>query len=226
MRTVFTLGLLGLSATAWAQDEEKKNARNFENEVVREVVRGYYLKADIGTTIYMNTYGITRTSGQPLLSGVMSLNLGLGSDFIDKERFSAAWEVQFGQGLFNGPLLDELLQLPGLKLEGDIHTLSATAAVEVSTYLTRRFSLGVRGGGGVMVIPLLMDPTYYEADVVSQFGTPANVHEGPLPMGLFGPTIEYYTKLSHFSVGVNVDATYVVGFDLGISPFGYMKYTF
>ena len=66
----------------------------------------------------------------------------------------------------------------------------------------------------------------YEADVVSQFGIPANVHEGPLPMALFGPTIEYYTKLSHFSVGVDVDVTYVIGFDLGISPFGYMKYTF
>lgn len=227
MRSVLALGLLGLSTASFAQDEERKNARNFDNEVVREVVRGYYLKADIGTTIYMNTYSLRQTSGAPMLTGVMSLQLGLGSDFIDKERFSAAWEVQFGQGLFNGPVLDELLAIPGLKVEGDIHTLSATAAVEVSTYLTRRFSLGVRGGGGVMVIPLLMDDTYYTSDVVAQFGgVRANVHEGPLPMVLFGPTIEYYTKLSHFSIGADVDVSYVIGFDLGVSPFGYLKYTF
>lgn len=226
MRSVFVFGLLGLTTAAFAQDDERKNARNFENEVVREVVRGYYLKADIGTTIYMNTYPIRRDSGAPLLSGVMSLNLGLGSDFIDKERFSAAWEVQFGQGLFNGPLLDEIKSLPGLKIEGDIHTLSATAAVEVSTYVTRRFSIGARGGAGVMVVPLLMDEAYYTEEVVSVFGQTAPVHDGPLPMVLVGPTIEYYTKLSHFSIGADVDVSYVIGFDLGISPFGYMKYTF
>lgn len=226
MRSVAALGLLGLSTASFAQDEEKRNARNFDNEVIREVVRGYYFKADIGTTIYMNTYPIRRETGQGLLAGVMSLNLGLGSDFIDKERFSAAWEIQFGQGLFNGPLLDELVRLPGLKLEGDIHTLSATAAVEVSTYLTRRFSIGVRGGGGVMVIPLLMDETYYQSDVLAPFGGASTVHDGPLPMVLGGPTIEYYTKLSHFSIGADVDVSYVIGFDLGISPFGYLKYTF
>jgi hypothetical protein len=43
---------------------------------------------------------------------------------------------------------------------------------------------------------------------------------------LLGPTIEYYTKLSHFSVGMDLDVTYVLNFDLGISPLGYLKYTF
>ncbi len=227
MRSVLALGLLGLSTASFAQDEEKRNARNFDNEVIREVVRGYYLKADIGTTIYMNTYPIRRETGQGLLAGVMSLNLGLGSDFIDKERFSAAWEVQFGQGLFNGPLLDEVKSLPGLKLEGDIHTLSATAAIEVSTYLTRRFSIGVRGGGGVMVVPLLMDEAYYQSEVVNVVpSTGATVHDGPLPMVLGGPTIEYYTKLSHFSIGADADAQIIIPHAIGAVYTGYLKYTF
>jgi hypothetical protein len=229
---VLAVGLLALSTAALAQEDEgegeRRNARNFENEVVREVVRGYYLKADIGTTIYMNTYSVRREDNSPLLAGVMSLQLGLGSDFIDRERFSAAWEVQFGQGLFNGPLLDELLRLNNLVVEGDIHTLSGVATVEVSTYVTRRFSIGGRGGGGVMYAPLLMKEEFYLGPdgPVGTFGTPAKLHEGPLPMVVVGPTLEYYTKLSHFSIGVDVDVAYIIGFDLGISPYGYMKYTF
>jgi hypothetical protein len=41
-----------------------------------------------------------------------------------------------------------------------------------------------------------------------------------------GPTIEYYTKLSHFSIGVDVDVYYVINFDLAVAPAGFLKYTF
>jgi len=41
-----------------------------------------------------------------------------------------------------------------------------------------------------------------------------------------GLTFEYYTKLSHFSVGADIDAMYIVNFDLGISPTAYLKYSF
>ncbi|MEQ1502400.1 MAG: adventurous gliding motility protein CglE [Myxococcota bacterium] len=241
MGTKFMVGLLAgfvvaTESVAFAQDDldepkateasGRKNARDFENEVVREVVRGYYLKADIGSTIYMNTHGVVTPSGNSLLSGVMSLSLGLGGEFIDKERFSAAWELQFGQGLFNGPRSEELQLMAGSPIEGDIHTMTGTAVLEFSTYFTRRFGLGGRIGGGVLYAPLLMGRTRYEEDIVSVWGAPARLHEGPAPMIVFGPTIEYYTKLSHFSVGVDVDVTYVIGFDLGVAPLGYLKYTF
>jgi hypothetical protein len=57
-------------------------------------------------------------------------------------------------------------------------------------------------------------------------GAGAAVHNGPLPVVAGGPTIEYYTKLSHFSLGLDVDVQYVINLDLGISPYGYLKYTF
>ncbi|MEO1576985.1 MAG: hypothetical protein AAFU65_18720, partial [Pseudomonadota bacterium] len=41
-----------------------------------------------------------------------------------------------------------------------------------------------------------------------------------------GGTFEYYTKLSHFSIGADVDLVIVPGFDTGINPSGYLKYTF
>jgi hypothetical protein len=225
---------LATSVPAFAQDEEgegegddgaRRSARDFEGEVVREVVRGFYMKANIGSTVYFNTHNVrVQGSTAPLLSGVMSLELGIGSEFIDQERFSAAWEVQFGQGLFNGPRIDQITLVAPL-LQGDIHTFSATGAVEMSTYVSRRLGLGLRAGGGVMVIPLLMGEEGYQ-EIVAGWGAVARLHEGPMPMVLFGPTLEYYTKLSHFSVGIDVDATYVIGFDLGVSPFGYLKYTF
>lgn len=228
-------GSLTQGSVAFAQDLDsdsdkpeskgKREARDFETEVVREVVRGYYLKADIGTTAYLNTHGVVPPQGGSLLSGVMSLSLGLGGDFIDKERMSAAWEIDFNQGLFNGPPLEVLPAISPL-LEGDIHTFSGAATIEVSAYVSRRFGIGGRAGGGVMVAPLLMGEAKYNEDIVTAWGSPAKLHEGPLPLVVGGPTIEYYTKLSHFSVGVDIDVSYVIGFDLGVSPYGYMKYTF
>jgi hypothetical protein len=41
-----------------------------------------------------------------------------------------------------------------------------------------------------------------------------------------GPTFEYYTKLSHFSAGIDVDVFYAIGFDLGLNATGNLKYTF
>lgn len=225
--------LLWVALPAFAQDldEEqpeasgRKRARDFEGEVVREVVRGYYLKADLGTTVYLNTHGVRPPGGGSLLSGVMSMTLGIGGEFIDKERISAAWEIDFNQGLFNGPRYEELTAIAPL-LEGDIHTFAGFATVEVSGYVSRRFGIGGRAGGGAMVAPLLMGEAKYQSDVVAAWGSEAKLHQGPLPMIVAGPTIEYYTKLSHFSVGIDGDITYVIGFDLGVSPYGYLKYTF
>lgn len=229
MRNLIALALLLVSGTAAAAgDKERRQAKDFESELVREIVRGFYVKSNVGSTIYFNTHGVRRLTGQGLLTPVIGLGIAVGSDFIDKERFSAAWEVQLAQGLFNGPRTDEILAGMPAFVQGDVHTYGALAAVEASTYVTRRFSVGVKGGGGITLMPLLMNPEEYELQIVQGVwgGQPAKLHAGPLPTILVAPTIEYYTKLSHFSVGVDVDVTYVLGFDLGVAPSGYLKYTF
>ena len=55
--------------------------------------------------------------------------------------------------------------------------------------------------------------------------SPNNSGKVYIPVG-GGPTFEYYTKLAHFSVGVDTDVLYIVGWDLSVNPMGYMKYTF
>ncbi|MEQ1567955.1 MAG: adventurous gliding motility protein CglE [Myxococcota bacterium] len=229
MRIAFALGLLSLSAPAFAQDdldapgsesaaEGKRKARTFDDDVVREVVRGYYLKSNIGSA------ALAPLAQGVQMSGVMALGLGVGSDFIDKERLSAAWEIQVQQALFNGPPADQLPALPPV-VEGDIHTFSGTAVVEVSGYVTRRTGFGVRGGGGVMFAPLLITQEAY-ADVTPIWGQEAAMHAGPLPLAILGGTFEYYTKLSHFSIGADADVAFVIPHALAANYGGYLKYTF
>ena len=73
-----------------------------------------------------------------------------------------------------------------------------------------------------------MDEGEYQTTVVEDAwnNNRPTVHDQPHPVVIGGPTIEYYTKLSHFSVGIDVDASYAVGFDLGLSTTGTVKYTF
>jgi len=217
MRSTVVLISLAASTVATAQDAERRDARTADSEIVREIERGTYIKANIGSTIYVNgaaSYGV---------SGVAATGVSLGGDVIDRERFSAAWEIQLTQALFQGPKVGQLQA--GIPLQGDLHTLVAAATFEASGYLTRRFGIGIRGGGGVLVAPLLIEANAWQQDILPILAV-TTVHDGPLPVVIAGPTLEYYTKLSHFSLGVDVDVSMVIGFDVGIYPSGYLKYTF
>ncbi len=238
MRTFAAVSIaLTLAPAALAQDGAgRQAARDLEADVVREVERGAYAKANVGSTFMLNTHGQTRGpegTGPGLFAGVLGVGLGVGTDFVDRERFSAAFEFQFNQGLFNGPRDIEVRNQT--LSQGDIHTLSAIATLEASTYITRRLGIGVRGGGGAMFFPLLVEPNAYRerlqeeigSNTASGGGNPAELHDAGMFIVLVaGPTIEYYTKLSHFSIGADVDLQVITGFDIGIYPSGYLKYTF
>jgi len=204
------------SSTAFAQQEGKDG-------VVREINRGIYMKSGIGATPYFQQ----NSAGGSLLSPVMTVDLSVGNDIVDKERLSMAVEAQLSQQLHDGPK-EDVVGLEAPLVQGDVHVFAITATYEVSTYLTRRFGVGVRGGGGVSIIPLLMKDPYYSDQIVAQWGgARAAAHEGIQPTIRGGATIEYYTKLSHFSVGADIDALVVLGsLGFGISPTGYLKYTF
>lgn len=225
-----TVALSLLSTTALAQDDDGRQ------RIIREVERGPYVKANIGATflsglLHDQTRGPQGT-GPALFSGVVGTSLGVGADFIDRERFSAAFEVQLTQGLYNGPRVGEIENQTWS--QGDIHTIAGTATVEASTYLSRRFGIGVRGGGGVTYFPLLVDQTAYFDQLVRDIGRntargagEAELHNRSTLFHIVaGPTFEYYTKLAHFSIGADVDVVYLLGFDLGLNASGYLKYTF
>lgn len=200
---------------------------DFEDTIVREIERGYYLKAGAGSTIYFLYH-------RGALKPGTTLSLAVGGDFLDKEKLSAAWEFNFGQALHNGWVYADQAAAasagaynPNYYFQGDIHSFSLLLTGEVSFYPVRRVGIGVRGGGGVMFTPLLMGRQAYEQVVLPQWGGQVpNVHNAPHPVVMFGPTFEYYTKLSHFSIGLDVDWLFSIGFDMGVMMQGYLKYTF
>ncbi|MEC7242665.1 MAG: adventurous gliding motility protein CglE [Myxococcota bacterium] len=197
-------------------------------EVVREVVKGLFAKANVGTTVFLGSFA----SNGATKAGTAT-TIGIGSDFVDQERFSMAWEVSFMQGIHNGMPYDiqaDSCQHAGGVFpchQGDLRTYSFIANLEASTYPTRRIGIGGRVGAGLLISPLLIDDNAYQTEVIPEFeGIDPGWHSGAKPIFAAGPTFEYYSKLSHFSVGIDVDVFYGIGWDLGMNATGYFKDTF
>jgi len=228
MTRLLLAAVFGLSAStaAYAQDfdefDESGNTNAVErttsrSEVVREVVKGLYFKSNIGTAIYVGRFVNWVQPGT-------AVGLAAGQDFVDNERSSIAWEVNFVQGVHNGlynsdQLAGGCLQA-GTCLQGDLRTYTLGAHLEFATYPKRRFGIGGRLGGGLMLAPqmVLLEGVN---DVVLTEG----LHGKPHPVGSGGVELEYYSKLSHFSVGLNIDAMYAIGFDLSVNASAFLKYT-
>ena len=207
-----------------AKSKPKKSDARARPEV-REIVKGTYAKANVGGALYLGSFSGFVNAGT-------SLGLAVGSDFVDQEKTSLAWELMFFQGIHNGTNYqvqgDMGCGAGAPCVQGDLRTYTFAAALEWSTYPSRRFCIGLRGGAGLMLSPLLMDEEYYLNEVVGKEwgGYNPDFHFSPHPLVMGGPTFEYYTKLSHFSVGLDADIFYAIGFDLGSSITGTLKYTF
>lgn len=209
----------------YGAEEEMGEKPKAQKRAVREIVKGLYAKANVGMGVYIGTYGGVLQPGT-------SVALAFGQDFYDQENMSMAWEVSFFQGINNGMDYEQQALSgcveTGTCIQGDLRTYTFVGLYEFSIYPTRRVGIGFRAGGGMTFTPLLMDSGEYETEVVGNTwgGNRPTVHDQAHPVVMGGPTVEYYTKLSHFSVGVDIDASYAVGFDLGLSATGTLKYTF
>ena len=220
-----TVDAQGLDDTEEVKVKKKKKVKKVEfDRDVREIERGMYSKANVGTTIYVLNHP------SPFTAPVNSIALSVGDDFIDRESLSMAWEVSFLQTVHNGASYDQQPGNIAVKnyFQGDTRGFALLGAYEFSKYPTRRLGVGFRVMSGVMGMPVLMDSASFDTLVVAQsWGLTAspNHRKVYIPVG-GGPTIEYYTKLAHFSVGTDIDVLYIVGWDLGIQPTAYLKYTF
>lgn len=203
---------------------KSKKSSSKKQQAVREIVRGVYAKANAGVAAYVLPPFSAAVSSGTLVS------LSIGQDFVDNERSSMAWEIGLVQGLHNGADFYTQGQAGcGVNApctEGDLRTYALTVNYEYSAYVTRRVGIGARIGGGVMYSPLLMNPEFYATDVLPVFGGDPGLHNSPKPIVFAGPTIEYYTKLSHFSLGLDVDVSYGIGWSLAVNASGALKYTF
>ncbi|MBM4364872.1 MAG: adventurous gliding motility protein CglE [Deltaproteobacteria bacterium] len=223
---------------AVAQDEEDEDGEErpkADDEArIREIVRGFYAKANVGAALYLLDLGTDKGDGSAVQPGTL-VGIAFGQDFVDNEKHSMAWELAINQGVHNG--LDWSVQAAaGCQVvggsyactEGDLRTYSLQASYEFSAYPTRRIGIGARAGAGAMYSPLLLEATHYTDEILPAFGGDPQKHNVPMVYAFGGPTFEYYTKLSHFSVGVDTDVFYVInGFsDLGVNVAGSLKYTF
>lgn len=191
------------------------------SDQVREIERGTYVKTNVGTQFLFATH-----DQGPLFGANVATSIALGTDFVDRRRFSAAIEGHFAQTLYRGPtgraVRDQTLS------QGDLHSFEGAAVLEVSAYPAPRFGIGLRGGVGVAHFPLLADQDAFFTKIVPAMGghVPLLHANGVWVQLIGGPSLEYYTKLAHFSVGADLDLVAIVGFDVGFRPSGYLKYTF
>ncbi|MCB9663364.1 MAG: adventurous gliding motility protein CglE [Alphaproteobacteria bacterium] len=247
-RAALSISLLLVPLVGSAQDDldldpdapgtsKKASKRSVRESVVREIERGVYLKTSVGGTFLLGP------RSQVLQNGT-AMAFTLGMDVIDKAKASLAWEVGFYTAIHNAKFTRAEFFAedggvagypPEVLIQGDSQVYAGFAGIEGSGYPVRRLGIGGRAGGGIAFVPLLLPRDYYESRVLTAWAaalqtapasaTPA-VHEGPMAMIYAGPTLEYYTKLSHFSLGLDVDFIYVIGFDFGLATVGYLKYTF
>ncbi|MEL6349199.1 MAG: adventurous gliding motility protein CglE [Myxococcota bacterium] len=191
---------------------------------VREINRGTFTKANMGGALYVGPRSTYIRPGSYLA-------LGVGQDFIDQERNSMSWEIHFANGIHNGTSAEEQAieqcYLNNTCTQGDLRTYTIGALLEYSIYPFRRLGVGLRAGGGLMFSPLLIESNAWDDIVVNEFaGNDPGIHSTPHPVVMGGPTFEYYTKLAHFSVGVDADFIYALNFDFGAQISGALKYTF
>ena len=235
-----------MTSPAWAQSVEDldenedaetsttRSSRFGGDKVVREIVKGPYAKSNVGGAGYLLDFNGFVNAGT-------AVGLSFGYDFVDREKTSMAAEFGVWQGIHNGCSVERqgppgtlgtcngnAKGKPSPGIQGDLRTYSFLANYEISKYPTRRIGIGARLGAGVLVSPLLIDQIAWDTQIVAGEwgGIDPGYHSGPKPLGFGGVTLEYYSKVSHFSVGADADVFYAVGFDLGYNASGYLKYTF
>ena len=217
------VGLLTSSvvfAQAAPAPAEPAGGRDRAQPEIREIEKGTYAQANIGAAIFLDKFAGAVSPGT-------ALGLSIGHDFVDQETTSMAFEFAFFQGIHNGVSYQQ--QQNGPYVEGDLRTYTLVGLLEWSYYPTRRVGIGLRAGGGMMTSPLLMDEEAYREEVL---GNEWPIDEDPGYHGVWhvvgqgGPCIEYYTKLNHFSIGLDADVVYAIDFDLSLNVTAALKYTF
>ena len=128
-------------------------------------------------------------------------------------------------------------------IQGDFRVFGGIASVRASGNVggkrVKRFSISGHGGGGVGYSPYLAAtvPGTDEPDlsVTSRMTYADSNGQGYImqgrPLGIVqgGLGLEYYTRLSHFSLGLDVDFNVLIGgpvVAMGVATNVFVKYTF
>ena len=192
----------------------------------REVVKGAYAKINIGPVIWVPP------SSNYLSNPGTKIDFAFGYDFIDRLSFTMSVEGAFYNLISNGTGVSEcgvgaaLCPTPTgtSPTQGDLRIVGGTVALRFGPNFggkrTKRGHFGVKVGAGVGYSPPLVDLA--NPVIIQRTGVPptnsgnANLVQGQ-PLLLVNPAvvIEGYTKLSHFSLGLEIGGDIVL---LGPSP--------
>lgn len=175
----------------------------------REVVKGAYAKVNMGVGIALPPFK------QYTSSTSTQVDFSFGYDVLDRLKFTLAIEGSFFNMISNanGPIRNPDRTFTQSVNQGDYNLIGGTAAVRFGPNFggkrVKRLHLAIQVGGGVGYSPLLVSP---ETSVLFQTnGVPTLFQGGPMGLITPGVGLEYYTRLSHFSVGLDVDFNVAVG---------------
>ena len=213
-----------------AEERRRRTAKKKKRKkVVREVVKGAYAKINMGPAFWLPPIDAwASTSGT-------EIDFSFGYDVLDKLNFTLTIEGSFFNVITNatGPILFGNTVQPS-PVQGDFNMFGGTAAVRFGPNFlgkrAKRLHLAIQVGGGVGYSPLLVDTDTSPLFAANSQSYPQLLQGGPV--GLITPAIglEYYTRLAHFSVGVDVDFNVIVGrastVAMSVGPTFFVKYTF
>lgn len=224
-----------IDAPEEVEPERRQGTRKKRRRKVREVVKGAYLKINVGPQFWLPPISqVTSTSAT-------ELDFSFGYDVIDRLGFTLTVEGSFTTLVANGTGVNDeaaFQQLLGLgiapTIQGDFRIFGGTVNLRLGPNFggkkTKRGNFSIQLGGGGGYSPPLIDIQ----DPLVQNRMNANgkgyIMQGRF-LGLITPGIglEYYTKLSHFSLGVDIDANIILGgpsVAIGVGTNFFAKYTF
>lgn len=203
MRFLLFSVLLALSAPCLALAQSSAPIEDKPAVKFKEVERGFYLDAQVGALILFSP-SAKENSG---ISPGLSIQVGLGYDITDR----------FSLGLF--------------VLGSNIDTPSGFRSTNDKPGDLSAFTIGLLGSFAFWGRPddNGIDRLFIDAHAgagVSLMG-PKDVYESVDILVRVGVGLEYFTRLRHFSVGVDLDFTYgVKNLGAGVLILPQMKYTF
>jgi hypothetical protein len=208
-----------------------RQQKKTRKRIVREVVKGFYAKLNFGPLIWLPA--ISSHAG----STGTAFDLSLGGDVIDRLGFTLSVEGSFFQVVANAAhgygVGDRSTEAPNSPIQGDFRVFGGIVGVRAGPNLggqkAKRLSIAVHAAGGVGYSPVLIDLTAGEA--ARNIGNRGwgILQGGALGLVQAGLGVEYYTRLAHFSLGLDIDYDLILGgpvpaMGLGIDIF--VKYTF
>jgi hypothetical protein len=231
---LLSLCVLGLAlppvvspGAAQAQDEEfeeedrrssRRGRGTRQNQQAREVVHGFYVKAAYGTVLWFGDLGANSSPGT-------CATFELGYDIVDQLGVTVSVTGTFFQGINNGITAHQDEGGSGVT-QGDFRSIGGLAGARIGfnpgKRKVRRWTIAIDLKGGVFFSPSLRDDP--------NDGLAGALQASPGALIQPGLGLEHFSRLTHFSLGLDLHVPLVVGtpanFVAGLDVVGFLKYTF